>query len=80
MNTSYGNTTYGAYGSPTRVNVSVGQMDDQSIYQKIAEIMKVTEVIADQIASVRSNDEAAPLANLTAEDSDELWRVITDGY
>jgi len=54
-------------------------MDLESINQKIAEILKVTEVIADHVASIRTEGDAAPLVNLTAEDSEELWKIIAGG-
>lgn len=41
--------------------------------------MKVTEVIADQVASIGSEGEAAPLVNLSAEDGEELWKIIAGG-
>lgn len=74
---SYG-PVYG--GSPQRTFVNSGKMDEESVNQKICEILKVTEVISDHVASINGEGEADALVNLTQEDADELWRCINGGY
>lgn len=77
---SYNNLTYGNYGSPQKsATISAGQMDLESINKKIAEILKITEIIACHVASISAEGDAAPSSNFTAQDSEELWRIVSGG-